>query len=117
MIKFLCDLCGKDISEKVQDSIRQFCGRDYDGPSAIARVTEDRGGQLPDTQHDVDEEKKPVYLDVQLLNELSRLIHASAWGMLATSMQCGNCAMERAGRRTRKVATIFTRIAEEGYPL
>jgi hypothetical protein len=113
MIKFLCDSCGRDISAKVQDSVKQFCGRDHFEPNMIPGVTEEDSRQVPDAQYGAEHERKPVYLEVQLLNELSKLIHASAWGMSATTMQCGNCAIERAERRRGKVITIFTRIAEE----
>jgi hypothetical protein len=111
MIKFLCDSCGKDISAKVQDSVKQFCGRHYFDPHMIG-VREDDRIHLWDAPFGVGPEKKPVYLNVQLLKELSKLIHASAWGMSAAMMQCGNCAKESAAGKRKKVITIFTRIAE-----
>ena len=49
----------------------------------------------------------------QRANELSRLIHASAWGRSTTTMRCGNCAMEHMERKEAKVITIFTRIGEK----
>jgi hypothetical protein len=112
MIKFLCDSCGRDIAAKVQDSVEQFCGRDHFEPNRIPGVTEAESRHLPDAPFGAGPERKPVYLEVQLLNELSKLIHASAWGMSAAMMQCGNCAKERAEKRRGKVTTIFTRIAE-----
>ena len=111
MVKFLCDLCGKDISEKVHDSVKQFCGRDYFGQDMVPRLTEDHSRQVPDVQHEVEDERKIVNFEVQLLNELSKLIHASAWDMDTTTMQCSNCAIEHAERKKGKVVTIFTRIA------
>ena len=113
MVKFLCDSCGKDISEKVHDSVKQFCGRDYSWSDVTPRVTEDHGRQPPDVQHDIEQNGKRVHFEVQLLNELSKLIHASAWDMSTTTMQCGNCAMEYTERRRGKILTIFTRISEE----
>ena len=113
MVKFLCDLCGKDISEKVHDSVKQFCGRDYSWQDIVPIVQEDRSRELPDVQHEVEHETNPVYSRIQILNELSKLIHASAWGMPTTTMQCSSCATEHAERKRGKVITIFTRIAEE----
>jgi hypothetical protein len=105
MVKFLCDLCGKDISEKVHDSVKQFCGRDYSWQDIVP--------MLPDAQHEVEHETNPVYSKIQILNELSKFIHASAWGMPTTTMQCSNCAIEHAEGKRGKVITIFTRIGEE----
>ncbi len=113
MIKFLCDSCGKDISEKVHDSVKQFCRRDHFEENIMPGTTEDRGRQLPDVQHGIEDQREPVYLEVQLLNELSKLIHASAWGMATTAMGCSGCATENAKKNKRKAITIFTRIAEE----
>jgi transposase-like protein len=113
MVKFLCDLCGKDISAKVHDSVKQFCGRDYSWQDIVPIVQEDRGRELPDVQHEVEHETNPVYLEIQILNELSKLIHASAWGMRTTAMQCSNCATEHVEGKRGKVITIFTRITEK----
>jgi len=112
MIRFLCDLCGKDISEKVHDSVKQFCGRDHFEQSIIPEVTQDDSTQLAGMRYEVEHERNPVYLDVQLLDELSKLIHASAWGMPAATMQCSNCAPGHAEKKKGKAITIFTRIAE-----
>ncbi|MBW2566852.1 MAG: hypothetical protein JRE24_08230 [Deltaproteobacteria bacterium] len=113
MIKFLCDSCGKDISEKVHDSVKQFCRRDHFEENIIPGATEDYGRQLSDVQHGIKDQREPVYLEVQLLGELSKLIHASAWGMAMTAMRCSSCAIENAKSKKGKAITIFTRIAEE----
>jgi hypothetical protein len=115
MVKFLCDSCGKDISEKVHDSVKQFCGRDYFGQKKIQGVTENHSRQLPDAQHEAEDDKKAVYLEVQLLHELLRLIHGSAWGMPTNAMQCSDCAMEHAEKERGKVITIFTRVSHQQY--
>jgi transposase-like protein len=113
MIKFLCDSCGKDISEKVYDSVKQFCRRDHFEENIMPGATEDHGRQLPDVQHGIKDQREPVYIEVRLLNELTKLIHASAWGMAMTAMRCSSCAIENAKRKKGKAITIFTRIAEE----
>jgi hypothetical protein len=86
------------------------------------RRSKDHGGGRQDdkvfvrlvyVQHGIKDQREPVYLEVQLLNELSKLIHASAWGMATTAMRCSSCAVENAKRKKRKAITIFTRIAEE----
>jgi hypothetical protein len=51
-----------------------------------------------------------IHSEVQLLDELSKLIHASAWGRSTKTMRCGNCAVEHMERKQAKVITIFTRI-------
>ena len=113
MVKFLCDLCGKDISEKVHDSVKQFCGREYSWQDIVPIMQENHSSELPDTQHEVVPETNPVYSEIQILNELSKFIHASAWDMPTTTMQCSNCAIEHAEGKRGKVITIFTRIGEE----
>jgi transposase-like protein len=113
MIKFLCDSCGKDISEKVHDSVKQFCGRDHFAENIMPEATEDYGRQLQDVQDGIKDQREPVYLEVQLLDELSKLIHASAWGMATTAIRCSSCTIENAKRKKRQAITIFTRIAEE----
>ncbi|MBW1896706.1 MAG: hypothetical protein JRI47_06580 [Deltaproteobacteria bacterium] len=113
MIRFLCDTCGKDISAKVHDSIKQFCGRSYFEQSLKPRVTEDSSGQPPDSQDSAENGHGRVYLDIQLLDELSKLIHASAWGVGTTAMRCSNCALEREEEQSGRVVTIFTRISPE----
>ena len=112
MIKFLCDSCGRDITARVLDSVKQFCRRDHFTQSMIAGVTEDDVRQVADVQYESEPQRAQVYLEVQLLNELSKLIHACAWDRPTNAMQCGSCAMEQAERKKGKVITIFTRIAE-----
>ena len=111
MIRFLCDICGKDISEKIHDSVKQFCGRSYFEQSLKPGVTEVSAGQPPESQGSPDNGHRRVCLDIQLLDELSRLIHASAWGVGKTAMQCSNCVLEREEEQNGKVVTIFTRIS------
>jgi hypothetical protein len=113
MIRFFCDSCGRDISEKVYDSVRQFCTRDHFEEDMVPEATANCGRKLSDMQDNVKHQREPIYLEVQLLKELSKLIHASAWGVSTTAMQCSNCAMEHAEKRTGKVITMFTRIAEK----
>jgi hypothetical protein len=113
MIKFLCDMCGRDISEKVYDSVKQFCERDHFEQNITPEVTEDHHRQPPDGQHEFDLQRGRVCLEVQLLKELSKLIHASAWSMPTTTMKCSHCAIERAERKKGNIITIFTRIAEK----
>ena len=110
MIKFLCDLCGKDISEKVHDSVKQFCGPTDFSPELGLRIMGGGRGQAPDTGHNVEHEQELVQLDLQLLAELSRLIHASAWGMHSPRMYCSSCALKTSNTNGSKVVTIFTRV-------
>jgi hypothetical protein len=79
----------------------------------ISGVTENGYRQVLDVQHESEPRRAQVYLEVQLLNELSKLIHACAWDQPTNTMQCGSCAMEQAQRKKGKVITIFTRIAEK----
>ena len=113
MVKFLCDLCGRDISEKVYDSIKQFCGRDHFEQSTMPEVTEDPHRPPPDVQYETDLQRRRVCSEVQLLKELSKLIHASAWSSPTTTMKCSQCAIEGKERKKGKIITIFTRIAEK----
>jgi hypothetical protein len=113
MIKFLCDSCGRDISARVHDSVKQFCGNDHFAQSITPEVEEGDGRQAPDLRHEIKPQRERIHSEVQLLNELSRLIHASAWGRSTTTMRCGNCAMKNMERKEAKVITIFTRIAEK----
>ena len=111
MIKFLCDLCGKDISEKVHDSVKQFCGRSYFKQDVMMPgVLENSRGRSPIMPGGVEHENERVHLDVQLLDELSKLIHASAWGINGKVMRCSNCAVQHMDRNQGKVVTIFTRV-------
>lgn len=88
MIRFLCDSCGKDISEKVCDSVKQFCRRDHFEENAVPGTTEDHDRQPSNSHHGMNVRQDPIYLGVQLLSELSKLIHASAWGIATTAMRC-----------------------------
>jgi hypothetical protein len=113
MIKFLCDLCGKDISEKVHDSVKQFCGR-TDFSLELGRQIMGSGlSQAPDTGHNTEHEHELVQLDLQLLAELCRLIHASAWGVRSPRMYCSNCALKMSNTNRSKVVTFFTRVTEQ----
>lgn len=115
MIKFLCDSCGKDISQKVLDSVKQFCERSYFKPRELPGTAGGRGKQTSHRSGRVDDAAEQVHVQVQLLNELSKLIHASAWGMSRASMQCSSCAGEYAEMKKARVITIFTRVAQEQY--
>jgi hypothetical protein len=115
MVKFLCDSCGKDISEKVHDSVKQFCGKDYFGQSKTQRVAGNQSKRLPHAQHGADDDKEPVYLEVQLLHELSRLIQGTAWGIPTNAMNCSDCAMADPEQERVKVITIFTRVSHHHY--
>ena len=106
MIKFLCDSCGRDISASVHDSVRQFCGKDHFAQSMTPEVAEDDNTHVSNLRRRPEE----VRSEVQLLDELSRLIHASAWGRSTKTMRCGHCAVEHMERKQAKVITIFTRI-------
>ena len=113
MIKFLCDICGKDISEKVRDSVKQFCGRGYFKQDLMPGVMEGTRRQVPDMQDEARHEEERVHLDIQLLDELSKLIHASAWGINTRAIRCSDCAMQHMDLNRGKVVTIFTRIPAE----
>ena len=116
MVKFFCDSCGRDISERVYDSVRQFCGRcDFDA-NLLTGVTRDAAGQLKDVDREVENHQEPLRCELQLLTELSRLIHASAWGRSTIKMRCGHCAMGRDEAGKAKIITIFTRISERRLP-
>jgi hypothetical protein len=111
MIKFLCDSCGKDISQKVLDSVKQFCERSYFKRRELPGTAGGRGKQTTHRSGAAEQ----VHVQIQLLNELSKLIHASAWGMSKASMQCSSCAGEYAEMKKARVITIFTRVAQEQY--
>jgi len=113
MIKFFCDLCEADISERVYDSVRQFCGKDHFERNILTGVVQDDGRQLPDVEHEINHLLEPVHLEVKLLNELSKAIHASAWGWSTTTMRCDHCSTESEEIGRKKVITIFTRIPEK----
>jgi hypothetical protein len=113
VIKFFCDSCGADISERVYDSVRQFSEPDQSERSILAGVTHDGGQQISDEEHEIKHQGEQVRLDVQLLADLSKLIHSYAWGGSATTMRCDHCPMEDGEIREGTVITIFTRIPQE----
>lgn len=113
MIKFLCDLCGKDISGKVHDSVKQFCGRTHFSPELRRPTMGDGLSQKQNTRHNVELEQEPVQLDFQVLAELSRLIHASAWGIHSPRIYCSSCARRSSHADGSKVVNIFTRVNGE----
>jgi hypothetical protein len=81
----------------------------------IPEVTKDDDRLVPRLQHEIKHQGRQDKSEVQLLDELSKLIHASAWGKSTTAMHCGNCAIQNAQREKRKVITIFTRVVREQY--
>jgi hypothetical protein len=115
MIKFLCDACGKDISEKVHDSVKQFCRKEHFDLDMIAEVTKDDDRLVRGLRYEINQERREDKSEVQLLEELSKLIHASAWGKSTTAMHCSNCATQNTRGEKRKIITIFTRIVDEQY--
>lgn len=115
MIKFTCDSCGKDISDKVFSSVRQFYGKSYFEGDVSEQVTEDYNKHLPDLHYGVKHEHDGVYLEVKLFYEFLKMIHAFAWNESPTCMFCSNCAMEHANMKKKKVVTIFTRIEDRPY--
>ena len=111
MIKFMCDSCGKDISDKVHDSVRQLCAKDFFGPDISREMTQDHERQPRDVHYEVGHVHEPLDLQVQLLDELSKIIHASAWDMHSASMHCSDCAVKHAYKK-KKVVTMFTKVAD-----
>lgn len=110
MIKFMCNSCGKDITDKVFDSVRQFCGRGYFAREVSEEGIQDRSGELPDGDEEGGSLRGTLHLEVQLLEELVKIIHASAWDMPSAVMHCSSCAMKRRDRKKEKVVTIFTKV-------
>jgi hypothetical protein len=106
-------MCGKDISEKIHDSVKQFCEKSYFEQSLNPGVTDVSSGQPPDSQSRPDNGHRRVQLDVQVLDELSKLIHATAWGIGTTAIRCSNCSLEKEEEQNGRVVTIFTRISQE----
>ena len=115
MIKFMCDSCGKDISEKVLSSVRQFYGKSYFGEKVSEQVTEDHSKPSPEVHYGGRHEPKTVNLEVRLFYEFLKIIHAFAWDMSPAIMHCGDCAMKLVDKKKRKVITFFTRIADRPY--
>ena len=112
MIRFHCDCCGKDISKKVHDSVKQSCGWSDFNQSPVPGNAEQSIGPL-DLPPEPENAEEKIHLNVQVLRELTRLIHASAWGVRTTTIQCGSCAMEQLEEGHSKVVTFFTRVSTE----
>jgi hypothetical protein len=110
MIRFVCDSCGKDITEKVFDSVRQFYGKSYFERDVPAQTAEAYYEHPPDDRYDVQSEPNAVLLEVKLLDEFLKVIHAHAWNRSQTMMQCGSCAAKQASGQKRKVTSFFTRM-------
>jgi hypothetical protein len=107
MIKFTCDCCGKDISEKVHSSIRQFYAIDHFSKETGESV---ELGHFPEMDGADEHEAQQVSLDVSLFDELSRLMHARAWDISSVRIHCSQCAVKNARRPNKRVMTIFTKI-------
>ena len=111
MIKFTCDACGKDISEKIHCSIRQFYPIDHFkkeppkevGLGAMCRHVPEGGGTAEHRGH-------IIHFDVKLLDEFSKVMHAHAWQISSARIHCSKCAVKNGRRKKGKVTTIFTRI-------
>lgn len=112
MIKFTCDSCGKDISDKVFSSVRQFYGKNFFEGNVSEQVMEDYNEHFPDVPFGVYHERDGVYLEVKLFYEFLKMIHAFAWEESPTFMFCSNCAMKHADMKKKKVVTIFTKIKD-----
>ena len=112
MIRFVCDLCGKDITEKVFDSVRQFYGKGYfegDVPEQTTGAYYEHE-HAPDNRYNVQSEPDGIQLEVTLLDEFLKVIHAHAWNKSHIVMQCGSCAAKSVGRQRQKVKSFFTRM-------
>ena len=113
MIKFMCDSCGKDISSKIHDSVRQFCAKDFFKQDLSKDISQGSPGQLRDVQYEVGHAHGPLNFQVQLLAELSKIIHSSAWDMRSARMHCSSCAVKHVARKKERVVTIFTTIGDK----
>jgi hypothetical protein len=111
MIKFTCDACGKDISEKIHCSIRQFYPIDHFNKDATDAVGL---GHVPEVRGAAEHQAHRVYLDVRLFHEFSKVMHARAWDISSVRIHCSKCAVKNGRKKKGKVMTIFTRI--EGPP-
>ena len=110
MIRFVCDSCGKDITEKVFDSVRQFYGKGYFERNVPAQTAEAYCEHLPDNRYDLQSKPNGIQLEVKLLDEFLKVIHAHAWNKSNTMMHCGSCAAKRTRGQKRKVKSFFTRM-------
>ena len=103
MIKFTCDSCGKDISEKIHASIRQFYPIDH-----FNKETRDLG-HFPEVRGAAEHESDKVFLYVSLFEEFSKVMHARAWDISSARIHCSQCAVKNA-HQAKRVMTIFTKI-------
>ena len=115
MINFTCDSCGKDISDKVFSSVRQFYGKSYFEGNVSEQVMEDYNKHFPDVHYGVQHERDGLYLEVKLFYEFLKMIHAFAWDGSPTCMFCSDCAIKYADTKKKKVVTIFTKIEDRPY--
>jgi hypothetical protein len=107
MIKFTCDCCGKDISEKIHSSIRQFYPIDHFKKETGENV---ELGHFPEAGGAAEYEAHQVFLNVCLFDEFSKLMHARAWDISSARIHCSQCAVKNARRANKRVMTIFTKI-------
>jgi hypothetical protein len=111
MIRFTCDACGKDISEKIHCSIRQFYAIDYfkkEAPEGLGLNSMHK--HVPEVRGTAEDQAHRVYLDVELFDEFSKVMHAHAWEISSARIYCSKCAMRNGGKKNGKVMTIFTKI-------
>ena len=107
MIKFTCDCCGKDISEKVHSSIRQFYAIDH-----FSKKTPENADleHFPQVGGAAEHEPDKIFLSVSLFDEISKVMHARAWDISSVRIHCSQCAVKNARRPNKRVMTIFTKI-------
>ncbi|MBW1743095.1 MAG: hypothetical protein JRJ47_06650 [Deltaproteobacteria bacterium] len=111
MIKFTCDACGKDISEKIHCSIRQFYPIDHfkkRPPEVVGLGAMHK--HVPEGCSAAEHKAHRVYYDVKLLDEFSKVMHAHAWEISSARIHCSKCAVKDGHRKKGRVMTIFTRI-------
>ncbi len=111
MIKFTCDACGKDISEKVHCSIRQFYPIDHfkkEPPGEVGLGAMRK--HVPEGRGTAEHQAHGVFFDVKLLDEFSKVMHAHAWEISSARIHCSKCAVKNGRGKKGKVVTIFTRI-------
>jgi hypothetical protein len=110
MIRFTCDACGKDISEKIHCSIRQFYPVDHFNKEATGAVGL---RQVPEPHGARAHQPHRVYLDVRLFDEFSKVMHARAWDISSARIHCSKCAVKNGRKKNGKVMTIFTKIEDK----
>jgi len=111
MIKFTCDACGKDISEKIHCSIRQFYAIDHfkkEPPGGVGLGSMHK--HVPEGRGADEDEAHSVHFEVKLFDEFSRVMHAHAWDISSARIHCSKCAVKHGREKKRKVMTIFTKI-------